>query len=99
MFIKQEHEGNFFSIVTSCNLQTVSNLINACYGVSSKSELRIRIFQVILLHVKNDAKEKAKDIQISIDVDMTLEDILIVLSVEADPSITLSNPTGNVRSV
>ena len=52
-----------------------------------------------MLNVKSDAKEKAKDIQFSIDADMTLEDILIVLSAEADPSITLSNPAGNVRSV
>lgn len=72
---------------------------NECMLRYLKSELRIRIFQVILLHVKSDAKEKAKDIQFSIDVDITLEDILIVLSAEADPSITLSNPAGNVCSV
>lgn len=49
--------------------------------------------------MKSDAKEKAQDIQFSIDVDNTLEDILIVLSAEADPSITLLNPTGKVWHV
>ena len=49
--------------------------------------------------MESDAKEKAKDIQFSVDVDITLEDILIVLSAEADPNITLLNPPGNVCSV
>ena len=61
-----------------------------------KVRYQTRIFQVILLHVKSDAQEKAQDIQFSIDLDNTLEDILVVLSAEADPIITLLNPTGNV---
>lgn len=46
--------------------------------------------------MKSDVEEEAQDIQFSIDVDNTLEDILIVLSAEADPSITLLNPAGNI---
>lgn len=87
----------FCPAVTSFNLQTVRESNECVRGVTL---LKVRnqncIFQVILLHVKSDAKEKAQDIQFSIDVDNTLEDILIVLSAEADPSITLLNPTGNV---
>ena len=49
--------------------------------------------------MKSDAKEEAQDIQFSIDLDNTLEDILIVLSAEANPSITLLNPTGKVWHV
>lgn len=54
-----------------------------------------RIFQVILLHVRSDSKEKVKDMQFSVDVDSSLRDVLIVLSAEDDPGITLLNPTGN----
>ena len=52
------------------------------------------IFQVILLHARSDSEQEVEDKQFLIDVDNTLEDILIVLSAEGDPGITLINPTG-----
>jgi len=70
--------------------------MNACVVSLKVNQNQNRIFQVILLHVRSDAKEKVQDIQYSIDLDNTLENVLIVLSAEADPSISLSNPTGNV---
>lgn len=55
-----------------------------------------RIFQVILLHVRSDSKDKVQDMQFSVDVDSSLQDVLIVLSADDDPGITLLNPTGNI---
>ena len=54
------------------------------------------LLQVILLHARSDSKEAVRDIPFLIDVDNTLEDILIVLSAEDDPAITLFNPTGKI---
>ena len=45
--------------------------------------------------MKSDAEEQEVYKKFTIDVDNTLEDILIVLSAEADPSIILLNPSGN----
>ena len=47
--------------------------------------------------MESDSEEKFRDKQFSIDVDSSLEDVLIVLSAEADPGITLLNPTGKIQ--
>lgn len=44
--------------------------------------------------MSSESKQDEKDTPFMIDVDNTLEDVLIVLSAEGDPGITLFNPTG-----
>ena len=44
--------------------------------------------------MSSDSKEKVRDVPFSVEVDNTLESILIVLSAKGNPGITLINPSG-----
>ena len=50
----------------------------------------------MLLHASSESKEEVRGISYFIEVDDTLKDILIVLSAEGDPSVTLINPSGKM---
>ena len=55
-----------------------------------------RLFQVVLLHASSESKDKVRDVSYFVEVDETLTDILIVLSAEGNPSLTLINPSGKM---
>lgn len=44
--------------------------------------------------MSSDSKEEVRDVPFSVEVDNTLESILIVLSAKENPGITLINPSG-----
>lgn len=50
----------------------------------------------MLLRASGESKEKVRGVSYFIEVDDTLKDILIVLSAEGDPSITLIKPSGKM---
>ena len=50
----------------------------------------------MLLHASSESKEEVRGVSYFIEVDDTLKDILIVLSAEGDPSVTLINPSGKM---
>lgn len=50
--------------------------------------------QVILLDVRSDIKQEVRNVSYLIQADDTLKNVLIVLSAEGSPRITLLNPSG-----
>ena len=55
-----------------------------------------RFFQVVLLHASSESKEKGRGVSYFVEVDDTIKDILILLSAEGDPSLTLINPSRKI---
>lgn len=55
--------------------------------------------QVILLDVRSDIKQEVHNVSYLIQADNTLKNVLIVLSAEGSPRITLFNPSGKLTVI
>ena len=49
--------------------------------------------------MSSDSKEEVRDVPFLVEVDNTLENILIVLSAKGNPGITLINPSGKFTAI